>query len=473
MSSAAGTRERLRWFGLLWMAGFAMDFTAAQKSFWVAWVLVVGLPALVRPDSLRAFGLLIAGTGVAAAFSLPASANHLVVALLAVLGLAASALWVRVNRGRRDDGDDVLAAWFEVARTPVGLTLLVVYAFTVFHKLNTAFFDPAVSCAGTLMARPFRMNPADLALDPTVVQIAAVGTVLVETAILVLLAVPRLRRWGLLTGIVFHLMLAPGGFWDFSTLVFALYLLLMPDRVFGTVAEGSARLRAIALAGVGVHLVLFTTAVKLPDTVIGPRGRVELIWVAVLAWYVAVVPFLVRLLRACFADRGDWPVIRLRPAVLLIVPLLAFLNGAAPYLGLKTVTTYSMFSNLHVEAGTSNHLVPGVADLQLTDYLRDTVTVTAVELRTDDRREALRQVDWVTERPPIRLPWLELRRAVAKWRDDGVTGVRLEFSHGGVTRSVDDALTDPELGAPLPWWQRRLLAFRAIDSADGRDVCRW
>lgn len=43
----------------------------------------------------------------------------------------------------------------------------------------------------------------------------------------------------------------------------------------------------------------------------------------------------------------------------------------------------------------------------------------------------------------------------------------------GVPYVVADAITDQELAAPLSWWQRHLLAFRAIDSGLGRDICRW
>lgn len=473
LQSDRGTREQLRWIGLLWMAGFVMDFTAARQGFWLVWVLVIGLPVLLRPASAWAFGLLLAGTGVAAVSNLPALPNHLLVGLLAALGFGVSALWVWATRNRPDAQGDFLTRWFDTARAPVGLTLLLVYLFAAFHKLNSAYFDPAVSCAGAVLGHPIVTIQPDLQVPTALVQIGAVGSIAVELGIPVLLAIPRLRRWGLLLGMVFHLALAPGGFWDFASLVFALYLLLMPRRVFTEMAGGSTRLRVIVMAGFGVNLTLFVTAITLPAPVMGMWGRSRLIELAIVAWFVGVLPLLVRLIRGCFAGRREWPRLGLRPAVVLIVPLIAFVNGWTPYLGLKTVPTFSMFSNLHMEAGASNHLIPGMGHLQVAPYLSDTVTITALELRTDDRHEALRKLEWASEKPPITVPWLELRRAVAQWRSTGVPSARLEFEHGGVRRSVDDALTDPELSAPLPWWERHLLAFRAMDSGDGRDLCRW
>ena len=43
-----------------------------------------------------------------------------------------------------------------------------------------------------------------------------------------------------------------------------------------------------------------------------------------------------------------------------MIPLVFFLNGISPYLGLKTEGSISMFSNLHVEGRTTNHFLHAV-----------------------------------------------------------------------------------------------------------------
>ena len=59
---------------------------------------------------------------------------------------------------------------------------------------------------------------------------------------------------------------------------------------------------------------------------------------------------------------------------LLIIPALLFANGLMPYLGLKTETSFAMYSNLRTEGGYSNHwLLP--ASLQIWDYQRDLVKI--------------------------------------------------------------------------------------------------
>lgn len=467
-----GTREQLRWFGMLWVFAAAAHYSDSRP-LGVLGVLAFALPVLAYPTSPLAFGVFVAGAGVTGVLSLPDAANHTVVSLFVALGFGASALhvWATGRRGQGQGQEDFLIRWFRAARTPVGLVLLVVYLFTVFDKLNTAFFDPATSCAGTLLGNLFTKNGLGFAIPPVMVQGAAIGTVLVEATILALLAVPRCRRWGLLLGIGFHLMLAPATFWDFSTTVFALYLLFVPTRVFAGLAGRSDKTRQVALVAFGIHLLMAILA-GLSGARSGPHAAFWHVLIVV-AWYAAVLPLLVQLLRACFADRGTWPGYRLRPVVLMLVPALVFVNGVAPYLGLKTVASFSMFSNLHTEQGRTNHLLPGLASLQVVPYLRDTVTLTKVDLHTDSDADVVVESQWAMETPPTTIPWLELRRTVAAWRDGGVSNIHLEFQRGGVSHVVDNALTDPELSAPLPWWQHRLLAFRALTSADGPDICRW
>lgn len=467
----AGATEQLRWFTSLWAIGLVFHYSDSQPLAMLP-ALAAAVPVLLFPASAAVFAAFLAVGAVIAVLHLPAASNHLVLALLVTAALAAAAPAARRGRGR------FATRWLETARTPVGLVLLVVYAFTVFHKLNTAFLDPATSCAGSLLERMITFNGGAADLAPPVVRVAAIGTLAVEAALLVLLAVPRWRRWGVALGVAFHGILALASFFDFATVVFALYVLLVPREVFATLAPGAAARRRVMLAGFGAHVVLALVA--------GALGAAVAPWhtLLVATWYVAVGALMVPLARACLTTPVRWPRWSWRPLVLLVVPLVALANGAAPYLGLKTVASYSMFSNLHTEDGATNHLLTGVARLELVGYERDVVTVTALRLPARAELTPLtvalggatylrRDARWAFEPAPVRVPWLELRRTVLLWRDAGLHDVGLEYVHAGVPRAVADATADPELTAPLPLWQRHLLAFRAVGSAAGEDRCRW
>jgi hypothetical protein len=67
---------------------------------------------------------------------------------------------------------------------------------------------------------------------------------------------------------------------------------------------------------------------------------------------------------------GSW---RTHP-LLIGFTLLLFANGFGPYLGLRTQTSFSMFSNLHTENGMSNHLIVP-SGIQVTNWQYDLVEI--------------------------------------------------------------------------------------------------
>ncbi|WP_166907686.1 hypothetical protein [Mycobacterium sp. DL440] len=476
MDDPTGAHQQLGWFATLFAMALVFHYSDSQPlAVWPA--LLAALPALIFPGSVAAAGLAVAAGATMAALNLPAAANHLVLSLLIAVALGTAAFWALATRNRPGAPEGFVERWLDAARSPIGLVLLVVYLFTVFDKLNTAYFTPATSCGSDLFGELIWLNGfEDMTAGPVVGQVVAIAAVVIEAAILGLLAVPQLRFWGMLLGVGFHSILAMASFYDFATVVFAVYVLLVPTEVFVTLATRASALRRVALAGFAAHVLLSV----LSSSAESPTSPVGLPWhtMLVLTWFVAAVPFMVALLcayRSAQAAGVPAPNWSFRPLVLLIAPLLAFANGVTPYVGLKTVSNYSMFSNLHTEEGTTNHLLPGVTALQLTDYQRDTVTVVGMEFpqQSEDLTYLRRQLRWMSEDPPVRIPWLELRRSVMLWQDAGISGVRIAYLHDGPPRVVDDATQDPVLGAPLPWWQRHLLAFRAVDSGWGADICRW
>lgn len=485
LTETAGARQQLSWFGTLFAMALVFHYSDSQPLALVP-ALLAGLPALIFPGSVAAVGLVVVAGATLAVLNLPAASNHLVLSLLAALTLGAAALWALTTRNRPGRQGDLVQRSLNAARGPAGLVLLVVYLFTVFDKLNTAFFTPATSCGSDLLGQLIWLNGfGDVVLNPAIAQSVAIATVLTEAAILGLLAVPRLRCWGVLLGVGFHSILALASFYDFATIVFAVYVLLVPAEVFTALAPRTAMLRRLALTGFAAH-VLGSLVSGFADSPVSPVG---LPWhtLLVATWFVAVGPFMFALVRGYLAAQAAGvrpPSWRPRPAVLLLIPLLAFVNGATPYLGLKTVANYSMFSNLHTEEGSTNHLLPGVTSLELAGYQRDTVTVVGLALPDQVELDAVhralggvtylqRQARWISEQPPVRIPWLELRRTVLLWQRAGISGIRIAYLRDGPPRVVPDAIADPVLGAPLPWWQRHLLAFRAVESGLGADSCRW
>ncbi|MEX2553922.1 MAG: hypothetical protein WD627_13105 [Actinomycetota bacterium] len=80
---------------------------------------------------------------------------------------------------------------------------------------------------------------------------------------------------------------------------------------------------------------------------------------------------------------------------------------------------------------------------------------------------------WAERKSVLRLPWLELQRAANLWKDVGIEGIYIRYTHNGVNRESGNAAADPELAVPLPKVTKVFQAFRAIQRDEGPNVCRW
>jgi len=139
---------------------------------------------------------------------------------------------------------------------------------------------------------------------------------------------------------------------------------------------------------------------------------------------------------------------------LLIVPVLLFANGMMPYLGLKTETSFAMYSNLHTEGGRTNHwLMP--ASLQLWDYQRDLVRV---------RRTSVTRIQRLANRGYV-WPYYEF-----KWLMQAHPNASVTYERNGVVKRVRKVSEEPEL-APGNRVARKFLEFRPVSGRDDRTPC--
>src|SRR5262249_41662142 len=156
------------------------------------------------------------------ALDLPSAANHSVLALLIDALLLIGCAQLALQRG---DPAQAPRRFFAALGGPVRATVAVVYSFAIFHKLNSSFFDPSVSCAASQLAKVFELHGLEGYRPPEwLFAINIPLTLAGEAAILVLLLRPRWAHLGALVGLVFHTGLAWASFFDFATVIFAMYL---------------------------------------------------------------------------------------------------------------------------------------------------------------------------------------------------------------------------------------------------------
>ncbi len=404
---------------------------------------LIGLSAaalLMWPQSIRLFLFAVAVALISAWIRAPALSNHTMLKNVVLVGFVVT-FAVHLLRGSRWD-----RIFTDFAAVGTG-ALAVMYVFGIFHKINTGFLDPAMSCAIALWST---MPPPLVWLQTAWMhQLAIWGTFIVEGLILVALFIRPVRYYGVLAGIGFHVMLALAGYamyFAFSSLVIALHFLVLAPA---TAARASATPIAQLTLGMREHPVrlivaLGITALALVAARVGDYTLVTLLGLLLIG------PLCVAVI-AVGPDR-EAPHLRIsRPGWALAVgwTTLFFVVCLTPYMGLRTGQSMNMFANLRVEGGVSNHLVFR-EPWGLFPYAGDLVEVT--------EGSGSRALEFASERG-LMMTWYAFLNDL-----DRHPAARASFRRDGMLHEDQSAETlAAEIAETLhPPWVRKFLPFRFV-----------
>ncbi|MCO5169549.1 MAG: hypothetical protein M9894_24680 [Planctomycetes bacterium] len=458
----------LTYFSWLHLSGPELPMAAAT--------LAAAVAVLLRPSSVPRLAALLGLWSSYELYMLPEVANHILLTLFIDL----TVLLCLPGLPRRDEAPGGPGAALYRRFAPlVRVELLTLYLYAVLHKLNRDFFDPGASCGWELYAQMTEVLP--LPRWPALAQLTILGTLACEAAIPLLLLLRRTRAPGVCFAALFHLGLAlhPNLYVaSFTAMLFALFTLFLPVTFTARLVElwersparawwrGAGRRVAARTAGlvVGAGAVAAAPALAAMSKVqlvalvhhVGPwLGRVTFaVWMAL--WLTVVGR---TLLARPHDQETAWATIRPRHVgVALALPLLVLLNGLSPYLGLKTQSSFAMFSNLRTEGAVNNHLF--MPTVRLLDHQDDLARV----LGSSDAYLA-----WVAAERE-RLPLFEVRRLATHkvrqrdfWVEVEHRGQRLRYASPGLG---GDPLT------PVPWLVGKLLHYRPIPDDDCPCGCR-
>ena len=494
METSENTSHHSALFAWLWAAALLshqIHFRDAFQSAVDVALTGAALFALLNPYSPRRF-LALAGFHVAAVVQhAPDVFNHWFFAGLISFAYVLTAAAYQVRRQPLHSG-----AFAAVAR----LNLVCLYYFSALHKLNTDYFNLQVGCGAKtyrqlVQALPFLPDSHGALLWATYLSVA------VELTLPTLLVTRRWRRPAVALGLFFHLCLGLMGYARFSVIAFALLVLFVPElaAVLPRFAIALGQLRPIQSvpAWISTHKVpiaalWFAAGIAVPYA-LGPY-----VWftarIASLAGLLTYLLFLasgVTLLAAALhlsprQDRASRP----RPfapatsagrvsfatglpasttglpasatgllstAPGLLSTALIVLSGFAPYLGLHTLNTFAMYSNLRTENATSNHffITPGV---QIFPYQRD-----MVELRESNVGALDRLVQ-----TGMLIPYQQLRVEILRAMARGRKAIRLAYLRNGQPATITHAERDPELASPMNILALKFMAFRAVEKQGPR-----
>ena len=263
---------------------------------------------------------------------------------------------------RRPHDRNMRESVFSAIAGPARWILAGLYFYGIYHKINADFLDPAVSCAVVL----YRTLAGHVYLEDFAFGHygAIYATFIVEAVAMVALFIPRLKRFGMMVGLPFHIVIGFTGYAyykDFSTIVLVLYALFLPkqavDYGIGKIMQWAGGEKPMVWIG-RMALIAFVASYLLTSGMLWDLSKAAPTHSG-FVWYFAAYSFVfyafVMLSMHKPRDRRN----EYKLNWLYIVPALFFLNGMSPYLGLKTESSMAMFSNLHTEGGQTNHLLHG------------------------------------------------------------------------------------------------------------------
>ena len=473
------TNDKLTWFSLLWavaslihILSFSDRLTSSNPVLWL--VLLATTAVIMFPGSVYLFMVMLLFRIVDYVYWMPFTPNHLLFEFILNIGML-SALVYRVFlytspyqlSGKNFSKTDYREELFNFFRPVATVSLIILYFYAVFHKLNFDFFNPAISC-GTYLMEYFTYSMPTINNNYFIRMSAVWGTLLFEGGIPILLCFRKTRTAGIVIGLFFHYFLAihpHRGIYSFSALVFSLYFLFLPDnfieRIFFTGKNIFGNYWRKLIRAVTYARLLLPVAI-LPVIFFLQYNWPKLVKLGLYIWLTWGVLIMVVYLTVTLSNKSKGiyarSLFRIPAKALWIFPVIIFLNGLNPYLGFKTQTSFSMFSNLRTEDQVTNHLfVP--ASLQV-----DTLQHNLVDIISSDSEELMKY-----KIHNQLITFFEFRRITSALKKD----FYVNYSRNGQPQVLQvkyGQSNQPELLTPHPWLLSKLLAFRPIDK--GPCLCK-
>jgi len=433
-------------FVRMWAIAHVIHLSAATDGRldtpWNVATVVAALVLVLRPHSGGWLVVLALAQLADLVAEMPTSPDHWMLLAVVNLAILVTFAW------RRSTSPAALAAAFPAAR----VVMLVAYTAAALAKYNTTFLEPVTSCATAIAGAASYGLTDGLGLDPLFV--AAV--LLCESAIPVLLLIPRTRRYGVRLGLGFHFLLSASPAFavvDFTAALFALFLLFLPtdevlavlDRLSGWASRSAIvrDARRVPAATATLAFVVFGVLGYLTE-----RGAAAFLLVGSELYLFIVLLAVVVTWRPRPAARQFGRVRWVQVPVLVLVVLWA----ASPHLGFRTTGVFTMFSNLRTEGTLANHLF--LPSAHLTPWQTDVVVIEASN--DSDLSDA--------GSGHLAIPLLELRRMAEADPDLVVEGT---LDGESVTFGAGPEQTAWE---PIEGWGYRFLHFRPVP-ADGAAFC--
>ena len=353
---------------------------------------------------------------------------------------------------------------------------ILLYFFAVFHKLNWNYLNPN-SCGGTMLLDVLINNEPSAQLfsgfSSKNIMLLKYGSIymslLLEMLIPLLLLHRRFAWIGCLLGILLHGALGFIYFWHFTPLLYALFVLFLPDdffdHIYNTFLPYKQKNKKLKRSILGLMLLiplLYFLKDYFPiigselgnfsrntnrNWSLGFNLRSFLGWLPFLIYSIAFLYFVIS------APRTTTKLSRVKlPKAYYLFVILLIVNGFSPYLGIKTHQSFSMFSGLMTHENKNNHLFMPTVNIVQTQM----DVVTPCQQHHTNYPKRLR---WQKDE---KLVYYELQKRVTSLSKAGIRDIELCFMRKGKSVTLYNAERDSSLIIPINWLDRNFRIYREI-----------
>lgn len=448
---------RKSFLGTIWGISLILyeigDDSAMGKGWsWPASMLVFALASILIFKPKKDWVWLILGFAVPIQIllQLPMIKNH--AAFFAVFSVAIAVSYLTSKFSRKNPTNN----WLERNEPFLRVIFLLGYGAAAISKLNTGFFDYTISCANSLAVEVFTWLPFQIPFTT----FAWLPYLVAATELFVFIGLifKVTRPWAIALAAVFHLALSlnpTSAAIAFNPALYSMLVLFLNPSATQTLTfkfrefthhrnrlTSIALLSSIALLATFIFFKLFPLA----KYMMIPSFTLRILYS--LAMVVILIYGSLKFRKSELETRG----LAIPSFFAAITVAVIVLNAASPYLGGKTGATFTMFSNLRVEGGKSNHFfIPRLPVESAQDDL--------VEIK-DSTNKTLKAISDHKEL----ITWITFQQVVASSPAGSVTYVR-----NGKEVTEPDLSQSDILVSYDPFWGS-ILHYRVVPIAG---TCAW
>lgn len=328
---------------------------------------------------------------------------------------------------------------------------VTIYFYTGFHKLNTDFLNPCVSCVNEVNVYVLSNFINKRFILPVFwSHLFQYGTLFIELILPFGLLHFKTRKITGLLLLCFHCYLSLSGFADFSCVGLFLILGCLVDFKEKKISANTLKMLKLFLIFIILAII---TRYYLP---IFEIDKYKNTFIEGLIFDIGFVIFIYTFFKSYSAKEYTYA----KKFNTLLIPIILIINlwTLKGYFGLGNAGNLTMFSNLVTEKSTNNHLLIDTKKTKLFDFEENSVEI--IYLKNKNIKENFNG---------YKLPLVEFNFLVNYWNKTYTDKVPCKLIYKGKTFETDDIRTS-EFNK-IKWWYK-YLSFRKIQTK-GSNECRW